>query len=80
MGTTDVADVYDDWLTDFPLRGMALFGALPDEFSFDDLMLAADHLGIPSLEAVEHIRIMEREQLIVIVNERFEKTGTIPVV
>ncbi|GEM_PF-3646333 len=80
MSTTDAADVYDDWLTDFPLRGMALFGALPDAFTFDDLMAAADHLGIPSLEAVEHIRIMEREQLIVIVKDRFEKTGSAPLV
>lgn len=78
MSTTDVEEVYDKWLTDFPLRGMALFGVLPEVFTFDDLMIAADHLGIPSLEAVEHIRIMEREQMIRIAKERFEKTGTAP--
>jgi hypothetical protein len=78
MSTADIAEVYDEWLTDFPLRGMALFGALPEVFTFDELMMAADHLEIPSLEAVEHIRIMEREQIICIVKGRFEKTGITP--
>jgi hypothetical protein len=53
---------------DFPKRGAALFEALPDVFTFDDLMQAADQLAMPSAEAVEHFRIMQREELVVETN------------
>ena len=49
---------------DFPQRGMTLYEALPGAFTFDDLMDAAEELGIPSQEAVEHFRIMLREDAV----------------
>lgn len=78
MTTPDYAEAYDEWQCDFPLRGLALFEALADPFTFDDLMSVADRLEIPSLEAVEHLRIMMREQMIQLAHSRFHKTGTRP--
>ncbi|HET6566546.1 MAG TPA: hypothetical protein VFG50_01190 [Rhodothermales bacterium] len=78
MAIPDYAEAYDEWQCDFPLRGLALFEALADSFSFDDLMSAADRLEIPSLEAVEHLRIMMREQMVQLTRIRFSKMGTRP--
>lgn len=63
---------------DYPQRGEALFAALPDRFVFDELMGAAERLGISSEEAVEHLRIMIREGMLRLEEETFEKTGYVP--
>lgn len=63
---------------DYPQRGEALFAALSDRFVFDELMAAAERLGISSEEAVEHLRIMMREGMVRLEEETFEKTGYVP--
>ncbi len=64
---------HQDWDVDFTLRGAALLDALPDEFSFEDLMEAADNLELPSEEAVEHLRIMMREEMVRLDGDTFFK-------
>jgi hypothetical protein len=74
MSSVDYQEAYELWHSDYTLRGTTLFEALPDWFSFDDLMTTADRLEISSIEAVEHLRIMQREQLIGMRYSRFYKT------
>lgn len=64
----------DERPADYVARGEALFDALPASFSFDNLMEAAETLGIPTAEAIEHLRIMLREELITAGEITFRKS------
>lgn len=67
--------VTDNRPADYVARGEALFDAVAVSFSFDDLMEAAERLGIPTAEAIEHLRIMLREELIVAGEATFTKSA-----
>lgn len=62
-----------EWFSDYVWRGETLFYALPNPFSFDDLLDVADRLTISNTEAIEHLRIMLREELVRLDHVTFRK-------
>ena len=61
-----------------PDAAIDLFEALPESFTIDEALDAAERLGTTSNEAAHHLRVYTQEGMIVQGGNRFMKTGRKP--
>ena len=66
------------WPFEIPERAAAMFEALPETFTFDALLDAAERLQIGSEEAAGYLRTYQAEEMIAGEGGRFTKSGRVP--
>ncbi len=62
------------WRLDIPERAADLFEILPETFTFDALLEAAERLQIASEEATGYLRTYQAEEMVTGEEDRFTKT------
>jgi len=66
------------WPFEIPERAADLFEALPETFTFDAFLEAAERLQIASEEATGYLRTYQAEEMITGEGDRFTKRGRVP--
>ena len=66
------------WPFEIPERAADLFEALPETFTFDTLLEAAERLHIASEEAAGYLRTYQAEEMVTGEEDRFTKSGRVP--
>ncbi len=66
------------WPFEIPERAADLFEALPETFTFDVLLEAAERLQIESEAAAGYLRTYQAEEMVTGEEDRFTKSGRVP--